>query len=472
MLYLKGRQIGFTWLCAAYTVWRMIYERPFRVSALSQERFYAQQFVERVKFIHSKLPKSYRREILKENESEFRLNAGKGLTTSIVSFVGSERVGRSLTGDLVIMDEASRIPALGASLGAVIPSLEHRKGQLIVLSTSAGPLNDFADLWRETYGVHGEKLNADGVGPSGFRPVFIHWTEVPGRDGAWYEGEKIRLDAIDPMLVKREYPDNPQEAFEHATGRLFPKFNEANIGRATIGKDFKRYRAIDWGESKSAYVVLWVANLPGAPPAFYVSPDCPNTIQEILNYRLDPDTGRPIKENDHTVDALRYLVTTMNLRGLIYVYREIYRKDSIVKGYSPLDEIKEIHELSGWRRADQHERGKWVTTKHGEQFVTTVYDRSLNKMGKLFREFDIPCQPCKTISQWARGKLAKDKPSDERMEGIRWLNELMTGTELSKHFVDFTQHHIPKRRKQPTANIERTRRLYARKYLTKIRKRR
>lgn len=42
----------------------------------------------------------------------------------------------------------------------------------------------------------------------------------------------------------------------------------------------------------------------------YVSKDCPNLLRELRSYRwdLDSDIDKPIKENDHCCDALRYCV--------------------------------------------------------------------------------------------------------------------------------------------------------------------
>jgi hypothetical protein len=48
-----------------------------------------------------------------------------------------------------------------------------------------------------------------------------------------------------------------------------------------------------------------------------VEGSCPNLLAEAALYRYDPehkDSEKPLKEHDHTMDALRYLVTSIDTR--------------------------------------------------------------------------------------------------------------------------------------------------------------
>ena len=52
---------------------------------------------------------------------------------------------------------------------------------------------------------------------------------------------------------------------------------------------------------------------------------CTNTRREFLCYVWEEDSGgqdRPVKENDHCMDALRYFVTTVLKRGQARVARK------------------------------------------------------------------------------------------------------------------------------------------------------
>lgn len=432
---LKTRQVGFTTVLAAYVLWRVIFSRMFVATVVNQSKEYAFDFVHRVRLMLDRLPRWMQPTLVKDNESMLRWEGG-GRRCEIRSFAGSERAGRSLTGNVAIFDEASRIPYFGETLAAIQPSMTRSAGsgalgQIIVVSTSAGPAGPFRKLWQETYGLRGELLDVDGVGPSGFTPFFVRWDERPGRDEAWRAEQKQRLSAISPVADKWEHPNTIDEAWEHAAGRVYPLFTEArNVGTMTVPDGAERCRLIDWGETKSAFVVLWAAHIKG-PPGLLVDPACVNTIREHLGYRFD-DSGRPVKEEDHTCDALRYGVVRHRWKGLVYVYREIYKYNVVEEqGWNPMLEIDEIHRRSGWAKAPERSRRKYRPLPGAETFdLPAVADRALGWMIKLLNEWDIPCLPSATIKglRTADGH-PQDRATDEKIEGLRMVSALIDGSQ-------------------------------------------
>lgn len=471
LMILKGRQLGFTWLFAAYFLWLLMFRKSITIFVVNQELMYAEEFITRIEFMHSRLPEWCKREISKQTEKRMHFGESGGVSR-IIAIAGGTKAARSFTADYALFDEASRIADFAATVGAVQPAIEKRDGQIACLTTSAGPVEGFYDLWTATYGDHGEKLNAAGCGPTGFTPFFLHWSEAPGREGDWYDRQKALLDALSPVLVKQEYPKTIQEAWEQAAGRCFPQFGPMNFGTVSVTRDFVRYRAVDWGETKSAYVVLWIAVLPKAPPGLLVHPDCVNTIREMTHYRFDEATGRPRKGEDHTVDALRYAVTTFKLTGLVFVYREIYRPQSLTLGYTPMKEIKELHEMSGWQRGGITDRESWQPGRKAELFENTVFDRSLGKMGALFRDHKIPCKASVQLKGRSVGKEYKDPVYAELLEGIRFINNLIDGTELIATRVAVRRPKAPMMAAgipESVGSIDRRRRALAEQYLRRRR---
>lgn len=449
LMALKGRQTGFTTLVSVFGYWRTRYSRHFTGMCVAQEKEYAVDFKDKLLAIHERLPAWFRLNLVKDNEKKMMFRRHTCLSEWRV-LVGKGKAGRSFSGDLAIFDEAAYIDNLSATLTAVMPALrgsEARRvpGQIVVLSTSAGPVGDFHDLWMQTRGVHGELLNDRGVGPTGFRPEFIHWSERYRRDQAWYDEEAKRLTAIGgPTAIKYEHPNTIEEAWEHTEGRVYPLLSsETHVGTIEIPDGATRYRGVDWGETVSAYVVLWIAHVPG-PPGLLISPECPNTIREMIAYRMDPDKpDYPLKENDHAPDVIRYVVTSMNLAGLVYVYREIYRKDSVAKGWTQPKEIEEIHTMSGWVRAPLESRRTWMPGEYGEEIEMTVCDRSWKKAIAEFNRCDIPAIGAKRI------KGSKDKDAgtqfdhrdSEIVEGIRHVRALIVGTHDLEARIQITREH-------------------------------
>jgi len=60
---------------------------------------------------------------------------------------GSERTVRGFTADMVIADEAARLPDDGAIVSALSPALSTRNGTLILISTPAGDIGFFRDAF-------------------------------------------------------------------------------------------------------------------------------------------------------------------------------------------------------------------------------------------------------------------------------------------------------------------------------------
>jgi hypothetical protein len=481
---LKGRQLGLTWLAAAYTLWRVIYERFFQAAIINQEKQYAEDFIYRIRWIHDRLPAWCQRVVTKDRDEILRFASPGGNLAEIRSLVGGDKAARSFTGDLALFDEASRIPSLGATLGAIIPTMRRslaaaQHGQIIVLTTSAGAEGEYADHWRETYGEGGDLLDENGVGPTSFKPVFLHWSERPGRTQAWYAARKKELDRISPVMVKREYPETPEEAFEHAEGRVYPLFTrKRNVGAIEIPDYAQRGRCVDWGESKSAFVVLWYAYVEG-PPGFLIHPDCKNCIREFLAYRLDDD-GKPEKKHDHCPDAVRYAVTTRDLRGLVYVYRELYRLNTVAEGWTFTKEIAEVHEMSGWERTGPESRRKWRQGDGETYELGTVADSAWGTAINEWSDQQVPTVPSTNFSHKRAGRSHTDKPFDVKMEGIRLVGDLIAGEEDLKHFYQITPEAravqvyrtVQRRRKGVGLTMEEARAVaYAKTVLKRMRKR-
>ena len=453
---LKGRQVGWTELLVVWALYNAIFHLLFKVAVYNQEIQYAYDFIRRVNWVINRLPAYMRPTKTKDTESRIMFGAGSK-DCDIRAFVGKAAAGRSFTGHLAIFDEAAYIEEFAAALTAIEPALagdEHSSGgQIIVLTTSSGPTSEWAAHWKATYGNHGETLDDNGIGPNGFKAIFIHYSERPGRTKEWHAGEVRRLEKISKVAPKYEYPETIEEALEYAEGRVYPLFTrDRNVGDIKIPKFAKRCRAVDWGETVSAFVVLWMAYIKG-PPGFLVSPSCPNMINEMLGYRFDK-AGRPIKKKDHTCDAIRYAIVAHDMKGLVYVYRELYIEDSVARGWNPLTEINLIHEMSGWERADPESRKRYVPGVDGEEYrLPTVADRSLGKMINLFEEWNIPCIPSPTIAKpKQKGTGLVDKTQWELVEGIRQVATLIDGS------MDMDRFHVVTREQRALHVYARTRR--------------
>lgn len=422
IVVLKPRQLGITWECAVYSAWCLVTKPMFQTCVIAQNRDYARDFLRRVRFVYQRLPDWMQIPIVSDSRYEMAFGHAPGEESEVRVVAGCDSAGRSLTADLVVFDEQSRIPMAKEAREACEPSVEVAGGQIIVVSTSAGPHGDFYELWCE-------------APDNGYEKVFYRWDARPGRDAKWYARQKERHKS-NPLWVPREYPSNPEEAFLYAEGRCFPTFGREQHIRCWDELPYAKreaylYRGIDFGSS-APFAVVWIAHWPNAISGLTIDPSCENSIRELLGYHYDPATKdgreRPAKEHDHAIDALRYAVVEFHLDGHVHIYRELYVPNSTSKGRTDLDDIDEIHRLSGWVEAEAHEGCRYKPGPGGECFQGTVTDPSLGKTIELYNANDLICLGY---------RRPKETPVNANViDGISRVNLLVDGTrDISKKMV-------------------------------------
>jgi hypothetical protein len=456
LIVLKCRQLGITWLVAAYIVWKAFYTRFFTALAINQNLQYAEDFLgDKCKFIYLNLPPVFQHVISAENKTYLRFGGGADPHGSeIRALAGNERTARSLTGSLTLFDEASRIDGFQECLQAAMPAIESTGGQCVVVSTSAGPVGAFYALWKQAsskgYTEEHTECAVTRVyrGPGRFVGVFFPFDAHPDRNDAWYErqaGENLH----DPLYMPREYPRTPDEAFQHAGGRVFPFFrpyDRVQGGHALL-MDVRnlpprsvRYRAIDWGESHSAFVCLWILHVPSPKPCFSYDPDLdPNFVREMLEYSWKED-GQPLKVNDHCPDALRMAVATFDLEGWVHVYRCWYVAEAASKGHTSQTLCAGVRERSGWQLMNAS-TNYWKPLEWAEEYRGTCYDRSHPMLENELARFDIDGEPHSTP-----GALPCPR-NEEVREGIGMVNKLIVGALPNKSLSDLTPAQIDKQAK-------------------------
>ncbi len=418
---LKARQLGLTTLVIAYALWRHSFTKMWQTIILNQTVTYAEEFINRFRGMRSHLPTWLQPEIIKgqkDNTSHIRFGKVGGTGGEIQSLAAKEGSGRTLTADLLVADEASRILLLREVLQASEPTLETSGGQCVLITTSRGPANEFAHVYNKS---------------ARYEKVFLSWDEHPRRDQDWYDKEAYEHRHL-PLYMGQEFPSTAEEAFAMGPGRACPMFrynnhvrDEAQILDLAKCKNFSgwtRYRCIDFGTSEQhPFVCLWILYRPG-PPAFYVEPKCENLIRELVEYRRNPKTGELLKEDDHTVDAIRYLITTERLTGFVWVYREYYIVDSASLGRTVLDHSETINDLSGWVEVREH---VWRPGARGENFESTVADRNGREQIMLMMDHGLD-DIVPAIDIQTKKIPFRTQTKGEREMGIEWLNGLIVGS--------------------------------------------
>lgn len=224
---------------------------------------------------------------------------------------------------------------------------------------------------------------------------------------------------------KREYPSRVGDSFSAATGLVYPNFGSANIRDLGEPRGFgwEIYRGFDWGQTTDPTVCLWIAHDPTRPPGLIVHPSCTNTIREFQSYRLDEKTDYPKDKDNHSCDALRYVVVTEKLSGLVYVFQEYYKYNSAA---IRLDGIaREVHAMTGWHVPHGSEMVIGSATPGPDAYIVkdSVADRSMPMYISMLSTWGIPCRgqrkPMVVVGVRERGEI---------LDGCMLVSVLVGGT--------------------------------------------
>ena len=198
---LKSRQLGWSWILAAYAVWRAQFQEGSNILVFSQGQLESVAFLNKCKTIHENLPKHMKNPLGRSNDTLMQFTRMKSKITALPS---TENAGRGETASLVIQDEADFHENLDLNYAAIKPTID-AGGQLVQVSTvnkkKAGTL--FKEIHR----------NAP---TNGFHAVFHGWKSRPDRDDAWYarvKAEAPTSDGMSPELyMEQEHPATAAEA--------------------------------------------------------------------------------------------------------------------------------------------------------------------------------------------------------------------------------------------------------------------
>lgn len=209
-IILKARQLGFSTLAGAFTVWCAYFYSDRHIIMLSKTERDAIKLLEKSKYGFKFLPEwmKLRGPIWDSKQTMLAFSND----SKIESLPSGNDPARGEAVWLVILDEWAFLPNPDEAWAAIEPIAEVG-GRVIGLSTANGEGNIFYDIW--------SKSTPYGIGENKWHSIFHPWwADGEGkRDQAWYD-EKAR-DLPDWQLAQ-EYPDNPDEAFLRS-GR--PYFN-------------------------------------------------------------------------------------------------------------------------------------------------------------------------------------------------------------------------------------------------------
>lgn len=185
-LVLKPRQMGLSWLVAAFALWFTMFRSNKNVVIISMKEDVAVRFLDKIKYMYNHLPPWLKAPLKQPWNTKTVVFMQESRITSMPT---SEEAGRSEGVSLLIIDEAAFVRWIDKIWGAAFPTLS-TGGMAIALSTANGMGNWFANKWTEALGQI-----------SDFNPIKLHWKMHPERDEDWYKRQRRNLG---PALCAQE----------------------------------------------------------------------------------------------------------------------------------------------------------------------------------------------------------------------------------------------------------------------------
>ena len=191
LMILKARQLGLTWMTAAYALWRANFRKNELVVVISAKEDLAIEFLDRVKFMFDRLPDFMKAMVYKRSGTELAFGEASrdamgnvvlgGLDSTIKSIPSTPDAGQSKTISLLVMDESALNRYCREIWSAAKPTLEHAGGQAIIISNPT----KIAPGWPWTRDLYKGSMR----GENEFKRIFLNWECVPGRGSGFLDAQ-------------------------------------------------------------------------------------------------------------------------------------------------------------------------------------------------------------------------------------------------------------------------------------------
>lgn len=214
LIFLKTRQVGLTWIAAAYVLWCSLKYSLFLAVVISLNENHSIEFLDRVKFIMKRLPVWMVPKVSKESLQQitFERENENGVTEStILSMPTIETGAESKTPNLLIVDEGHTIRTISQIFNASFPGIQQAGGQVIIIANSVKTAPGWSFV-RDQY-------RASMAGLNEFGRIFLSWMAHPGRPENFRQ--LMRQKGMDEADIIQHYPETEEEALSILGGSYF-----------------------------------------------------------------------------------------------------------------------------------------------------------------------------------------------------------------------------------------------------------
>lgn len=332
------RQCGKTTTFACFFLWLAIFNPDESIAICANKRNLAVDILSRIKMSYEYLPWFLQQGIITWNKTSIYLENG----TKIVADATKGSSIRGGTFGYVLLDEFAHVPDGIADefFNAVYPVISSSKrSKLFIISTPKG-LNKFYKIWHKAE-----------QGKNNYKPIAIHWSEIPGRDEEWkkrtiadtseqqfaqefecqFLGSANTLidSAILANMVEKESIEQKSVVYTQDKVEIYEDVQEGHTYVLTcdvaegVGLDFSVCQVIDISEIPYKQVAVFASNR-------IEEALLPDVIYSIGKYYND---AYVLIENNFGREVADILEVELEYENLIYVNRHTTRGQIAGGGY-------------------------------------------------------------------------------------------------------------------------------------------
>ena len=180
VIIMEGRQQGKTSVAAAYILWYTLFQESKTVAILANKASTAREIIARYQLMYENLPIWMQQGIKTWNKGDVELENGSIVLTAATTAAGIR--GKSV--NLLYIDKAAIIPntVADAFFTAVYPVISAGQTTKILITSTPLGYNHFWKFWNDAVNKNND-----------FVPMFIPYSEIPGRDAKWAEEQRRQL---------------------------------------------------------------------------------------------------------------------------------------------------------------------------------------------------------------------------------------------------------------------------------------
>lgn len=172
------RQVGKTTTTVGFMLWSVLFQDDYSIAILANKGSLARDILSRIQYAYEYLPLWLQQGIITWNKGNIELEN----KSKIAAYATSAAGVRGGSYNLIFLDEFAFVPKNMADdfFTSTYPVISSGKTTKVIIVSTPFGLNHFYKMWVDAT-----------EGRSTYKPLEVHWSQVPGRDQAWRE-ETIR----------------------------------------------------------------------------------------------------------------------------------------------------------------------------------------------------------------------------------------------------------------------------------------